>query len=94
MAYIRHFHIFLQQFSMPCIFLAAVRQIYLFLHTIKHALYISGTYVTDLHVSPKLSMPWYLRQISDIFKYLSVTIKYALKNSFRYATKLRFYPHY
>ena len=94
MAHIRHFDIFLQQFSMPCIFLADVRHIYLFLHTIKYALYISGTYVTDLHVSPKLSMPWNLRQISDIFKYLSVTIIYALNNPVRYATKLRIYPHY
>ena len=77
---------------MPCIFLADVGQIYIFLPSIKYALYINGTYVTDSHVPPHLSMPCIFK--ADIRHiYLSVTIKYTLNNPVRYATKLLIYPH-
>ena len=42
---------------MPFIFPSDKRQNYLFKQTIKYALHVNVRYVTDLHISPHVSMP-------------------------------------
>ena len=50
--------IYLEVLSMPFIIPSDMRQNYIFMATIKYALYINVRYVTDLHMSPHLSMPF------------------------------------
>ncbi len=66
--------IYIDLLSMPFIIPSDKRQKYLFMPAIKYALYIKVTYVTDLHISTHLSMPFLI--MTDITYMLLFTSKY------------------
>ena len=78
---------------MPCTLMLHKWQIYLFLQTIKYALYIYGRYVSNLIISPSIKYALHIRGRCATDLLLSPTIQYVLYINGRYVTDLHISPH-